>query len=71
MALLSTLREKIANRVFEIYRVRGGTSGHDLEDLLQAEREAAEAGSMGPTVPPASQPDASYPSPQRSLMRYS
>ena len=31
--------EAIAIRAHEIYRERGGTDGHDLDDWLQAERE--------------------------------
>jgi hypothetical protein len=34
--------ETIRNRAHEIYRDRGGASGHDVEDWLQAERELRE-----------------------------
>lgn len=31
--------EKIRDRAYEIYEGRGGESGHDWDDWLQAERE--------------------------------
>ena len=37
--LRSTREEEIRNRAYEIYLQRGGQSGHELEDWLQAERE--------------------------------
>lgn len=37
--LRSTREEEIRNRAYEIYLRRGGQSGHELEDWLQAERE--------------------------------
>ena len=40
--LLHHLREQeIRNRAYEIYLQRGGQSGYELEDWLQAERELA------------------------------
>ena len=38
-ALAAASHEKIAERAFEIFRTRGATPGHDLDDWLQAERE--------------------------------
>ena len=37
--LQSTSEQEIRNRAYEIYLQRGGQSGHELEDWLQAERE--------------------------------
>ena len=37
--LRSTREEEIRNRAYEIYLQRGGQSGYELEDWLQAERE--------------------------------
>jgi hypothetical protein len=37
--LRSTREEEIRDRAYEIYLQRGGQSGHELEDWLQAERE--------------------------------
>jgi Protein of unknown function (DUF2934) len=37
--LRSTREEEIRNCAYEIYLQRGGQSGHELEDWLQAERE--------------------------------
>ena len=37
----STREHEIRNRAYEIYLQRGGESGHELEDWLQAERELA------------------------------
>jgi hypothetical protein len=37
--LRSTREEEIRNRAYEIYLQRGGQSGHELEDWLQAEPE--------------------------------
>jgi hypothetical protein len=34
--------EQIARRAYELYLDRGQTSGHELEDWLQAERELSE-----------------------------
>ena len=34
-------REQIAQRAYELYQMRGGTHGADLEDWLQAECELA------------------------------
>lgn len=31
--------EQIARRAYEIYEARGQTTGHELEDWIQAERE--------------------------------
>ena len=39
MALSEELRERIAQRAYEIHRRRGGQHGSDWEDWLQAERE--------------------------------
>jgi hypothetical protein len=39
MALSEELRERIAQRAFEIHQRRGGQHGSDWEDWLQAERE--------------------------------
>jgi hypothetical protein len=39
MALSEELRERIAQRAFEIHQRRGGHHGSDWEDWLQAERE--------------------------------
>jgi DUF2934 family protein len=35
----STHEHQIRNRAYEIYLQRGGQSGYELEDWLQAERE--------------------------------
>ncbi len=35
----STREQEIRNRAYEIYLQRGGQSGHEMEDWLQAERE--------------------------------
>lgn len=35
----STHEQAIRNRAYEIYLLRGGQPGHELEDWLQAERE--------------------------------
>ena len=35
----STREQEIRNRAYEIYLQRGGQSGYELEDWLQAERE--------------------------------
>jgi hypothetical protein len=32
-------REEVARRAYEIFRLRGGADGHDVEDWLAAERE--------------------------------
>jgi hypothetical protein len=34
-----SISEKIARRAFEIYEVRGGNNGQDLDDWFQAEQE--------------------------------
>jgi hypothetical protein len=34
---------EIARRAFELYCLRGGEHGHDMDDWLQAERELREA----------------------------
>jgi len=39
MALSEELRERIAQRAYEIHQRRGGEHGSDWEDWLQAERE--------------------------------
>lgn len=39
MALSEELRERIAQRAYEIHHRRGGEHGSDWEDWLQAERE--------------------------------
>ncbi len=39
MALSEELRERIAQRAYEIHHRRGGQHGSDWEDWLQAERE--------------------------------
>ena len=39
LSRLSTLRERIARRAFEIFKGRGGTNGSDLDDWFQAEAE--------------------------------
>ena len=39
MALSEELRERIAQRAYEIHHRRGGHHGSDWEDWLQAERE--------------------------------
>ena len=39
MALSEELRERIAQRAYEIHQRRGGQHGSDWEDWLQAERE--------------------------------
>jgi hypothetical protein len=39
MALSEELRERIAQRAYEIHQKRGGQHGSDWEDWLQAERE--------------------------------
>ena len=39
MALSEDLRERIAQRAYEIHQRRGGQHGSDWEDWLQAERE--------------------------------
>lgn len=39
MALSEELRERIAQRAYEIHQRRGGPHGSDWEDWLQAERE--------------------------------
>jgi hypothetical protein len=39
MALSEDLRERIAQRAYEIHQKRGGEHGSDWEDWLQAERE--------------------------------
>jgi len=36
--------EQIARRAYELYLNRGQTSGHELEDWLQAERELSKIG---------------------------
>ena len=35
-------QSEVARRAYELYESRGGESGHDLEDWLQAEREINE-----------------------------
>ena len=35
----STREQEIRNRAYEIYLLRGGQPGYELEDWLQAERE--------------------------------
>ena len=35
----STCEQEIRNRAYELYLLRGGQPGHELEDWLQAERE--------------------------------
>jgi len=37
--LHSSREQEIRNRAYEIYLQRGGQSGYELEDWLQAERE--------------------------------
>jgi hypothetical protein len=37
--LHSSREQEIRNRAYEIYLQRGGQSGYELEDRLQAERE--------------------------------
>ena len=39
MALSEELRERIAQRAYDIHQKRGGQHGSDWEDWLQAERE--------------------------------
>jgi hypothetical protein len=41
--LRSWRRQEIRNRAYEIYLQRGGQSGYELEDWLQAERELVSA----------------------------
>jgi len=33
------LEERIRSRAFQLYEQRGGITGHDLDDWLQAEKE--------------------------------
>ena len=35
------VRERIAERAYELYKRRGGEHGRDLDDWLEAEREMA------------------------------
>jgi hypothetical protein len=57
-ALLATeIRERVAQRAFQLYERRGREDGHDVEDWLQAEQEvgrhlAAEQGADSPTRQP-------------------
>ena len=44
---------EIAARAYEIYRERGATEGHDLEDWLEAERQLTVAGMAEPAAPAA------------------
>ena len=37
--LQSTREQEIRNRAYELYMLRGGQPGYELEDWLQAERE--------------------------------
>lgn len=37
-------RAEVARRAYELYQARGGASGHELEDWLQAEREFNQEG---------------------------
>jgi hypothetical protein len=37
--LSDRLLERISQRAFELYELRGGTHGHDAEDWLEAERQ--------------------------------
>ena len=42
-AVDSPCLEEIRIRAYEIYMERGGQTGHDLDDWLQAERELSES----------------------------
>lgn len=38
------LRRRIAERAYQLYEMRGGSHGHDVEDWLKAEREIRATG---------------------------
>ncbi len=38
--------QEIEHRAYQLYLERGGDSGHDFEDWLQAERELKEVGQV-------------------------
>ena len=39
-------QDELARRAYELYQVRGGQPGHELEDWLQAEREINKHGQV-------------------------
>jgi hypothetical protein len=51
MATASVPKDRIAERAYEIFKSRGGKSGRDLDDWLQAEKELARSEMTGSTIP--------------------
>lgn len=48
--------EQIQTRAYELYLARGGTSGNEHEDWVQAERELTEAAAASPVAPAEQEP---------------
>lgn len=51
MATATVPKDRIAQRAYEIFKSRGGKSGRDLDDWLQAEKELARSEMTGSTIP--------------------
>jgi hypothetical protein len=47
---LPPVQERIGQRAHEIYQARGGTTGRELDDWLQAEREIKAGENPSPKV---------------------